>query len=312
VRRDASASRRNRKRGIHRAAKRVAGDTPRSQWRLRVASGLGIIARPAEIYSRCRGGEMKRLVVAITGASGAAYGVRILELLSHDPDWETHLVISAAGALTVRQELDRSPASVAALADRAYRPADIGASIASGSFETAGMIVAPCSVKTLSAIAHCYSDNLIARAGDVNLKEGRPLVLMVRETPLHARHLKLMAMAAEAGAVVAPPVPAWYAHPASVDDIVDDSCRRVLARVGIPVPTQGEWPGLSRQRARTPDASRRQRSVSPARARQDESHDDGRLRSADQATGSTRAASHVKGWITPPGVTCSSRRDVTT
>jgi 4-hydroxy-3-polyprenylbenzoate decarboxylase len=245
--------------------------------------------------------EVQRVVVAITGASGAVYGVRILELLATDPDWQTHLVISPAGALTVRQELDRSPASVAALADCAYRPADIGASIASGSFQTAGMLVAPCSVKTLSAIANCYSDNLIARAADVTLKEGRPLVLMVRETPLHAGHLNLMAMAAEAGAIIAPPVPAWYARPTSVDDIVSESAWRALARLGVRLPTQRQWPGLPRQR-----------SASPAPGRPSEPRGDGGGRPADQASGDVRAASQVKDWVAPPGVTCSSRRDVTT
>lgn len=187
--------------------------------------------------------QSRRVVVGITGASGVAYGVRVLELLSDEPDIETHAVISSSGALTLRHEVGRSVKDVLALAEVVHRPADIGAAIASGSFQTAGMVVAPCSIKTLSAIANCFSDNLISRAADVTLKEGRPLVLMVRETPLHLGHLRLMTAAAEAGAVIAPPVPALYNRPASVAELVDHSARRVLERLGVHVGGR-EWCGL--------------------------------------------------------------------
>lgn len=186
----------------------------------------------------------RRIVVAITGASGAAYGVRVLELLATDSQLETHLVVSSSGAVTIRQELQRDLGSVLALADVVHRPADIGATIASGSFQTMGMIVAPCSIKTLSAIANCYSDNLVSRAADVTLKEGRPLVLMVRETPLHLGHLRMMAAAAEAGAVIAPPVPALYTRPSSVAEVVDHSARRALERLGVELSGGTRWQGL--------------------------------------------------------------------
>jgi 4-hydroxy-3-polyprenylbenzoate decarboxylase len=192
-------------------------------------------------------GPKARIVVAITGASGVAYGVRALELLAGEPSWEAHLVVSSSAAVTLRHELGQTVASVAALADVTYRPADVGAAIASGSFATAGMLVAPCSIKTLSSIAHCYSDNLVSRAADVTLKEGRPLVLMVRETPLHLRHLQVMTMAAEAGATVAPPVPALYTNPASVDELVEYSARRALARLGVQFSDTTEWQGLQQQ-----------------------------------------------------------------
>lgn len=190
--------------------------------------------------------ESRRIVVAITGASGVAYGVRILELLAEVAHIETHLIVSSSGAVTLWHELRRELSSVLALADVVHRPADIGASIASGSFETAGMIVAPCSIKTLSAIASCYSDNLVSRAADVTLKEGRPLVLMVRETPLHVGHLRLMMAAAEAGAVIAPPVPALYNRPSSVDEVIDHSARRALARLGLRVGGR-QWRGLQEE-----------------------------------------------------------------
>ncbi|MCW3040981.1 MAG: 3-octaprenyl-4-hydroxybenzoate carboxy-lyase [Solirubrobacterales bacterium] len=189
----------------------------------------------------------RRVVVAITGASGVGYGVRMLELLAAEPTIETHLIVSAAGALTIRHELDRDLSSVVALADVVHRPASIGASIASGSFETAGMVVAPCSIKTLSAIANCYSDSLISRAADVHLKEGRPLVLLVRESPLHLGHLRLMTAATEAGATIAPPVPAMYARPTSVDDVIDHTARRALARLGLEPLGPAPWRGLEHE-----------------------------------------------------------------
>lgn len=189
-----------------------------------------------------------RIVVAITGASGAAYGVRALELLAARPQVETHLVVSRAGALTLREECGLGPKQVEAMADVVHRPAAVGDSISSGSFPVAGMLVAPCSIKTLSAIANCYADDLIVRAADVRLKEGQPLVLLVRETPLHLGHLRLMTQAAEAGAVIMPPVPAMYAHPQSVAEIVDHTVRRALQRLGLEDPAAVPWTGLMQSR----------------------------------------------------------------
>lgn len=192
-------------------------------------------------------GRVRRVIVGITGASGAAYGLRTLTLLRDAPDVETHLVVSRAGAMTLRHECDVTLADVRALADVAYRPGEVGAAIASGSFQVDAMIVAPCSIKTLSAIALGYTDDLVSRAADVCLKEGRPLLLMVRETPLHLGHLRTMVAATEAGAIIAPPVPAFYPRPGSVDEMIDHSARRALARVGLtelaPVAWQGELNG---------------------------------------------------------------------
>ncbi|HEY3465736.1 MAG TPA: UbiX family flavin prenyltransferase [Amycolatopsis sp.] len=186
----------------------------------------------------------RTVVVAITGATGAVYGVRMLELLADRPDVEVHLVLSKAGAVTLRHECGLSPEELGKLAAVRHRPGEIGASIASGSFPVDAMLVAPCSVKTLSAIAHSYTDDLVSRAADVCLKEGRPLVLMVRETPLHVGHLRAMTAAAEAGAIIAPPVPAFYPHPVSVDELVEHTVRRALARAGLrdlaPEPWRGD------------------------------------------------------------------------
>lgn len=186
----------------------------------------------------------KRVVVAITGASGACYGVRVLQLLRQEPDVDVHLVMSKAGAVTLRHECGMNAQQVQRLADTYHRATDIGASIASGSFRVDAMLVVPCSIKTLSSIAYSYSGDLVSRAADVCLKEGRPLLLMVRETPLHLGHLRAMTAATEAGAIVAPPVPAFYAAPQSVDEIVDHTARRALARVGLhelaPEPWNGE------------------------------------------------------------------------
>ena len=176
---------------------------------------------------------LRRLIVGISGASGVIYGVRALEVLKAIPDIETHLVLSAAAKRTLVEETDRTVESVEALADVVHGHRDIGAAIASGSFRTEGMLVAPCSIKTLSGIAHCYSDNLLTRAADVCLKERRPLVLMVREMPLHPGHIELMAAAARNGAVIAPPVPAFYNRPATVDDIVNHSVGKALDLFGI-------------------------------------------------------------------------------
>ncbi len=185
----------------------------------------------------------RRLVVAMSGASGQILGIRLLEVLRAMPEIETHLVISPAARATIVQETDRHPEDVAALADVVYRPGDIGAAIASGSFQTMGMVVVPCSIKTLSAIAHGYAADLISRAADVTLKEGRPLLLVVRETPLHLGHLRLMVQAAELGAIIFPPVPAFYTRPHSVEDIVDVLVGRMLARLGLPNDLFPEWHG---------------------------------------------------------------------
>jgi 4-hydroxy-3-polyprenylbenzoate decarboxylase len=173
-----------------------------------------------------------RLVVGITGASGVILGIRLLEAL-RDLKVESHLVLSPAARVTIAQETDWKISQVLALADASYQHHDIGAAIASGSFARLGMVIIPCSIKTLSAVANSYADDLIGRAADVTLKEGRPLVLVVRETPLHRGHLRLLSLAAEAGAVIFPPVPAFYARPQSLEEVVRNTVGRVLARLGI-------------------------------------------------------------------------------
>ena len=186
---------------------------------------------------------MSRLVVAITGATGSMYGIRLLEVLRHYGELETHLVVSRPGKRTLVEETDWSVAEVEALATHRYDNNDVGASIASGSFRTAGMVIAPCSIKTASAVASCHSENLIARAADVTLKEGRPLIMLVRETPLHVGHLKCMLALAEMGAVVLPPMPAFYNRPRDLDDIVNHTVARVLDRLGLPQTLVPEWRG---------------------------------------------------------------------
>ncbi len=191
-------------------------------------------------------GEIKdRLVVGISGASGVILGIRLLEVLQ-SMEIETHLVVSPAARLTISQETDWEIEDVMALADVSYDHADVGAAIASGSFPMAGMAIIPCSIKTLSAIANSYSSDLIARAADVTLKEGRPLVLVLRESPLHRGHLRLMSMAAEAGALIFPPVPAFYTRPASLDEIIDNIVGRVLLRLGIENELYMKWKGVGR------------------------------------------------------------------
>lgn len=198
-----------------------------------------------------------RLIVAMSGASGQIYGIRLLEVLRAarqrstssgqpvtGPAIETHLVVSEAAGITITQETSYTPRQVEALADVVYRQRDIGAAIASGSFDTLGMVVAPCSIKTLSAIANCYSSDLTSRAADVQLKEGRPLLLLLRETPLHLGHIRLMAQAAEAGAIIMPPVPAFYSRPQTVDDIVNGTVGRMLARLGIANELYYRWLGV--------------------------------------------------------------------
>ena len=178
------------------------------------------------------GQDKPRLVVGISGASGAVYGVRALEA-ARELGIETHLVVTKAAALTLSQELGLSPADLAAKADVTHRLTDVGASIASGSFKTLGMIVAPCSVRTLSEIATGVTSSLLTRAADVMLKERRPLVLMVRETPFHLGHLRTMVRVTEMGAIVAPPLPAFYAQPHSLEEMVDQSVGRALDLLGL-------------------------------------------------------------------------------
>lgn len=175
----------------------------------------------------------ERIIVGISGASGVIYGIRLLQQLRALENFETHLVISSAGKQTIAAETAWTVKSVEALAHAVYDARDIGAAIASGSLITRAMIVIPCSIKSLSAIAHSYSADLVARAADVTLKEGRPLILVVRETPLHLGHLRLMTQATEMGAIIFPPVPAFYGKPQTLDDIIDGTVGRVLARVGI-------------------------------------------------------------------------------
>ena len=182
----------------------------------------------------------QRLIVGISGASGVIYGVRALEILRR-LGVETHLVMSRAAQVTLGYETARKAADVAALADFAYRPQDIAAPISSGSFKTIGMLVAPCSIRSLSEIATGVTSNLLTRAADVVLKERRRLVLMVRETPLHLGHLRAMAAATEMGAVVMPPVPAFYARPQSIDDIIDHSVGRALDFFGLDSGTVRRW-----------------------------------------------------------------------
>lgn len=171
--------------------------------------------------------DRQRLVVGVTGASGVIYGLRTLDAL-RELGIESHLVVSKSAALTLVQEADLSVAEVNAMADVVHRPADVGAAIASGSFKTLGMIVAPCSVRTMSEIATGVTSSLLTRAADVTLKERRTLVLMVRETPLHLGHLRTLTKLAEMGAVIAPPLPAFYAKPASIGEMVDQSVGRAL------------------------------------------------------------------------------------
>jgi 4-hydroxy-3-polyprenylbenzoate decarboxylase len=186
-----------------------------------------------------------RLVVGITGASGSIYGIRLLEILRTTTDIELHIVISVAGKRTLVEETDYSVADVEALAHHRYDVKDIGAALASGSFRTAGMVIAPCSIKTAAAVAACYADTLMARAADVTLKEGRPLIMLVRETPLHLGHLRVLTSLAEMGAVVLPPMPAFYNRPKELDDIINHTVARVLDRLQLPQTLVEEWRGTN-------------------------------------------------------------------
>lgn len=190
---------------------------------------------------------MKRVVVGLSGASGAIYGIRFLELLRALPDVETHLVVSDAAKRTIAEETDWAVKDVLALAGHRHDNKDIGATIASGSFKTDGMVIVPCSIKTAASVAHCLADNLMTRAADVTLKEGRPLILVVRETPLHLGHLRVLTALAEMGAVILPPMPAFYNRPKQIEDLVDHTLARVLDRLGLPQRLVTEWQGTNRR-----------------------------------------------------------------
>jgi len=185
----------------------------------------------------------RRIIVGISGASGAIYGVRLLQALREMPGVESHLVVSDAGWRNVQEEHGLQRAAIEALAHQVHDVRDMGAAIASGSFQCSGMVVAPCSMRTLAAVAHGLSDNLITRAADVMLKERRRLVLMVRESPLHLVHLRNMVSVTEMGAIVCPPLPAFYLHPQSVSDIVDHSVARVLDLLDLPHTLAPRWQG---------------------------------------------------------------------
>jgi len=191
-----------------------------------------------------------RIVVGLSGSSGVVYGIRLLEVLRTVPDVETHLIVSPAAKQTMTYETDRTLREVVDLADYSYSFRDIAAAPSSGSFRTAGMVICPCSMRTLSGVAMSSDNNLLVRAADVVLKERRRLVLVPRETPLHLGHLRLMVQATEIGAVIAPPVPAFYTKPKSIDDIVDYTVHRVLDLFDISVPEEGirRWPSVKAER----------------------------------------------------------------
>jgi 4-hydroxy-3-polyprenylbenzoate decarboxylase len=186
----------------------------------------------------------KRLIIAITGATGAVYGVRLLQVLRDLHGIETHLMVSDAGVLNLHQELDMNRKEVEALADVVHNVRDVGASIASGSFQSEGMIIAPCSMKTLAAVAHGLSDTLITRAADVVLKERRRLVLMVRETPLNLAHLRNMTAVTEMGGIIYPPLPGFYHRPQTIAEMVDHTVGRVLDLFAIPHALTPRWDGI--------------------------------------------------------------------
>lgn len=184
--------------------------------------------------------QHNRIILAITGASGAVYSLRALEMLKA-LNIDVHLVVSPLGARVLHEETGRQPVDLNQLAARSYQPDDLAAPIASGSYPVDGMLIIPCSIKTLSGVANSYADNLVERAADVCLKEGRPLLLAVRETPLHSGHLDLMSKAARAGAIIFPPIPAFYSRPESIDDLVNATVGRMLARIGIQNDAYQTW-----------------------------------------------------------------------
>ena len=186
----------------------------------------------------------KRLIVGITGATGAVYGVEILKTLKGVEGWESHLVLSDAGALNLWHELKMKRRELEKLADVAYHPKDIAATISSGSYLTEGMVIAPCSMKTLAAVAHAHADDLLSRAADVVLKERRRLVIVPRETPLNLAHLRNMTAATEMGAIVMPPVPAFYAMPKTIEDLVAHTVGRILDLFGVHSARLARWQGM--------------------------------------------------------------------
>ena len=187
---------------------------------------------------------VKRLIVGITGATGAVYGVALLRCLRSLPGWESHLVLSDAGVLNAWHELKMKRRDVEALASAAYAPKDIGAALASGSFRTEGMVIAPCSMKTLAAVAHAHADDLVSRAADVVLKERRRLVLVPRETPLNLAHLRNMVAVTEMGGIVMPPMPAFYALPKTIDDLVAHTVGRIMDLFGVETKQVKRWKGM--------------------------------------------------------------------
>jgi flavin prenyltransferase len=190
-----------------------------------------------------QGERLLKLVIGINGATGVIYGIRLLQVLSDIRDVETHLIISAAGEQTIGIETDYSAQQVREMADYSYRIDDIAACLASGTWQHHGMIIAPCSMKTLSAIAHSYADNLLTRSADVTLKERRRLVLLVRETPLHLGHLKNMICVTEMGGIIMPPVPAFYNHPKKIQDIIDQTIGKTLDLFNIEHKLSPRWKG---------------------------------------------------------------------
>ncbi|MBT7951016.1 MAG: UbiX family flavin prenyltransferase [Gammaproteobacteria bacterium] len=189
-----------------------------------------------------------RLIIGISGSSGVIYGIRLLEVLREQPEVETHLVMSPTAKMNIPIETDMTAKQVEALADCVHNFSDVAASISSGSFKTDGMIIAPCSMKTLSSIVHSFADNLLARAADVVLKEGRKLVLMPRETPLHVGHCRLLYEAAQMGVQIAPPMPAFYNRPESIDDLVNHSVGRVLDLFSLDSGIVKRWAGTKKKK----------------------------------------------------------------
>jgi 4-hydroxy-3-polyprenylbenzoate decarboxylase len=189
-----------------------------------------------------------RLIVGISGASGVIYGIRMLEVLKEQPDVETHLVISNGGKLNISLETDWDVKDVEALADEVHSDQNLAATIASGSFKTGGMVIVPCSMKTLSGVVNSYADTLVVRAADVVMKENRPLVLMPRETPLHTGHLRLLHEASLMGITIAPPMPAFYNDPQSIDDLINHNVGRVLDLLGLDNDMVKRWAGATPKR----------------------------------------------------------------
>ncbi len=204
---------------------------------------------------------MKRIIVGISGASGVIYGIRILEVLEAMADVETHLIMSRFAKLNIEIETTHTPKYVESLANKVHSIGNQAASISSGSFKTDGMVIAPCSMKTLSAIANSSADNLLTRAADVVLKERRTLVLMPREAPLHVGHCKLLYEAAQLGAVIAPPMPAFYSNPETIDDIVNHSVGRVLDLFGLDAGILKRWEGPNGRPEKLSEETRRKRSA---------------------------------------------------